>query len=117
MKRFTIFFLIIAAIAVMTSCASTKGVGKGSSTFEQIAQDKADINAMVDIARQNKSVVTDESKMKTTDVDGKASTVYEDTRTFKTSATLTNIKISRTNVKHGKAYNATSKANATIVEE
>ena len=117
MRKFTFFFLIIAAIAVMTSCASVNGIGKATSTNEQVSRDKAEMNAMVDAARHNKVAVSESSKIETVDVDGKAETTYKDTRTLTTSATLANIDPKTRTEKRGKTYNATSKIKATIVEE
>jgi hypothetical protein len=117
MNRNFIFVLIIAAIAVMTSCSSVKGVGRGYSDSEQVAVDKADMNALVDVARQNKVTVAEDSKIETTDIDGKSSTTYTDTRTLTTSANLTNVKPNRKVSKRGKTYTAVSKVNATVVEE
>jgi len=116
MKKNFIFVLIIAAIAVMTSCSSVKGVGRGYSNSEQVAVDKADMNAFVDVARQNKVTVAENSKIETTDVDGKSSTQYTDTRTLTTSATLTNIEPKRKITKRGKNYAVVSKVNAKISE-
>ena len=117
MKRLTIFFLIIAAIAVMTSCASVNGIGKATSTSEQVSRDKAEMNAMVDAARHNKVVVSENSTIETVDVDGKAATTYKNTRTLNTEATLANIDPKTRTVKHGGKYETTSKINAKIVEE
>lgn len=117
MKKFKFFFLIMAAIAVMTSCASVNGMGKGISTNEQIARDKAEMNAMVDASRTNKVTVSETSKMETTDVDGRATTTYKDTRTLETNATLANVERKTRVEKRGKNYNATAKINAKIVEE
>lgn len=117
MRRFAFFFLIIAAIAVMTSCASVKGVGRGYSDSKQIAVEKADMNAFFDISRQNKVSVSESSKIETTDVDGKASSKYSSKKEMATATTLTDVKLKRNITRRGSKYDVVSKANATIVEE
>ena len=117
MKKTFSSILIIAAMAAMTSCSAIKGVGRGSSNSEQVAIDKADMNALVDVARQNKVTVAEDSKMTTTDIDGKSNTVYNDKRTLETSAVLTNIEPKRNIKKRGKKYAVVTKVNAKVVDE
>lgn len=117
MKKFKFFFLIMAAIVAMSSCSTIKGVGRGYSNSEQVAVDKADMNALVDVARQNKVTVTEDSKMTTTDIDGKSSTIYNDVRKLETTATLVNVEPKRNISKRGRNYVAVSKVNAKVVDE
>lgn len=117
MKKLTFSFLIIAAIVAMTSCASVNGMGKGSSNNEQVARDKAEMNAMVDASRTNKVTVSENSKMETVDINGVATVTYKDVRTLDTSATLANVDRKTRTVKHGRRYDSTSKINAKVVDE
>lgn len=117
MRKFTFFFLIIAAIAVMTSCASVNGVGRGYSDSKQIAVEKADMNALVDISRQNKVSVSESSKIETTDVDGKASSKYSSKKEMATAAILTDVKSKHKFTRRGRKHEVVSKVNAKIVEE
>ena len=121
MKKIFAFFLIaalvIAAIDMMSSCASTNGIGKATSTSEQVARNKAEMSAMADVSRTHKVTIAENSKMETTDVDGNATTVYKDEITLASSATLTEVKPKTRVEKRGKNVTATTKINAKVVEE
>lgn len=118
MRHLKKILVVISAIAVLTGCATVKtGSGKGYSDNEQIARDKADMNALVDAARQNKVAVTEESRMESVDTDGVSSTTYTGTRTLTSNAVFKDSSFKRTKNRRGRMFVVTSKSNAKIVEE
>ena len=114
MKKIVIFVLTIMSLVTVSSCATVKeysGRGNGFSTDEQIAMDKADLNAAVDASKQNNWTVSEKSNITTVDTNGNAHSVYTSTRTGKTKTTFTNNAFKRKVSKNGKMYRAVSRFN------